>query len=182
MQRSINIIKTTGRGSVSSDGQQPKNLQYSLPPTGTASRRTRWLAAGLVATIVSLSWWLHYPTTHHFGNFLSKGVRHDSPPPVQVVRRYNITVGARWMNLGALLRALTGSRTILLTNANRWGVLERYLRMQWGNAVSDSVCTRRRHRGAERPQRSFWPGIDPLVWHESPKVRPCEHAGSLLAE
>ncbi|KAK1983965.1 Cupredoxin [Colletotrichum cereale] len=62
--------------------------------------RARWSVAGLIIVFLALGWGLHRPITRRVQIFWGKGRGHKcSGADQQVIRRYNLTVGARWMNL-----------------------------------------------------------------------------------
>ncbi|KAK2037269.1 multicopper oxidase [Colletotrichum somersetense] len=75
--------------------------------TGQMPRRVRWTIPGVLIMFLALSWWLCSPNTYGLEPLLRKLSSHDQEISDQVVRRYNLTVGARWMNLdGGLWRGI----------------------------------------------------------------------------
>ncbi|KAK1992230.1 multicopper oxidase [Colletotrichum falcatum] len=61
--------------------------------------RCLWSIPGVFFTLLALSWWLHWPITRSVEISLRIESCHDREVVNQVVRRYNLTIGARWMNL-----------------------------------------------------------------------------------
>lgn len=66
-----------------------------------ASRPARWSLVGSIITIFMLVWWTFWPVSHHNKPISDAGVRLHVKPAEQIIRRYNLTVGARWLNLGS---------------------------------------------------------------------------------
>lgn len=82
-----------------------KRLESPIYPAssllGPSNRWTRWLFAALISVILVLTLWIPYILVlpHELKLDIGHGTSDESAAE-QVVRRYNITVGARWMNLG----------------------------------------------------------------------------------
>ncbi|KAK7956526.1 uncharacterized protein PG986_005748 [Apiospora aurea] len=66
----------------------------------------RWLAAALTSGLLMLTLWI--PNSFKYNTEPKFNVGHitsNEPKAEQVVRRYNVTIGARWMNLGQSSKA-----------------------------------------------------------------------------
>ncbi|KZL77382.1 multicopper oxidase [Colletotrichum tofieldiae] len=99
MQPSMGNQKTTKSLFFGANGQRSVQLEYPLSPICKISHRARWSIAGLAAVFLALSWGLHYSIARKVEILIDQGGRHNDPSDNQVIRRYNLTVGARWMNL-----------------------------------------------------------------------------------
>ncbi|KAF6833859.1 multicopper oxidase [Colletotrichum plurivorum] len=78
-------------------GHEPSRYRPSRPHK-TRPQLT-WLISGLVITLLTFSWLLRSPLTRGIGFITRKHGGHHDATDSQVVRRYNLTVGARWLNL-----------------------------------------------------------------------------------
>ncbi|KAK8868384.1 Laccase abr2 [Apiospora arundinis] len=62
--------------------------------------KSRWLVAVLVSSLWVLAWWIPHSLVYNARSELDVGhTTLDGTVTEQIVRRYNITVGARWLNL-----------------------------------------------------------------------------------
>lgn len=76
------------------------HTKFRFRPTSTTPCQSSWSIFGLVATCFLLGGWLHYSLTRGASTHLGTGGGQNGLVFNQVGRRYNLTVGARWMNLG----------------------------------------------------------------------------------
>lgn len=71
------------------------------------NRRIEWLLAGLVTSVLAAaSYSLFWPPAMLIDRSIvthGHGFENNGSNENQVIRRYNLTVGARWLNLGAPL-------------------------------------------------------------------------------
>ncbi|KAK1958708.1 multicopper oxidase [Colletotrichum sublineola] len=81
------------------DTKQLNRAYFRLNFTGQMRCRTCWSVPGVYAIFFALSWWLHWPAIRGIGTLLKDGSCQDRDMADQVVRQYNLTIGARWMNL-----------------------------------------------------------------------------------
>lgn len=78
-------------------------LEEPSLPNNKTSRRARWLSVWLVTAVLVVSYYSGWPRAifGHGNTQVHVNVPGDSEATAQqVIRRYNLTVGARWMNLG----------------------------------------------------------------------------------
>ncbi|KAK2006474.1 multicopper oxidase [Colletotrichum eremochloae] len=81
------------------DTKQLNSAYFRLNFTGQMPCRTCWSVPGVFVIFFALSWWLQWPAIRGIGTLLKDGSPQDRHMADQVVRQYNLTIGARWMNL-----------------------------------------------------------------------------------
>lgn len=86
---------------VSGESQAQSYRKDRASIVAPASRPARWSLVGSIIALFVLIWWNVRPVSHRneliSGAAVGPHVKHAQ----QVIRRYNLTVGARWLNLGS---------------------------------------------------------------------------------
>lgn len=82
-----------------------ENLRNAEETQRRTSSRSKlpWPITALVAVFSLLAWWLFARDFLGAQHFFSRGPTSEVTENHKVTRQYNLTIGARWMNLGESL-------------------------------------------------------------------------------
>lgn len=82
---------------------QGASSRYWTPSLKPTWQRFRYSIAGLITVLSMLGWWFSYHSIrrmHMDASLDTDVVLRGAVADGQAIRRYNLTMGARWMNLG----------------------------------------------------------------------------------
>lgn len=69
--------------------------------------KSPWSTAGLATVFCLFTWWLFAQKSLGTQLLLNTGLTSEAADSHKITRQYNLTVGARWMNLGEIPTPLT---------------------------------------------------------------------------